>query len=502
MRNFAFPVLTVRDPREGAGARACFRSQDTTFFVLAFGAAASAHAYEPSARSVFNTNKKRMRKYVAIIIFLSVMSAVPLPVVAAAGRADSLHLAVDELFRRGVVTSLQVQVAALRERSAGESVQAARRAALPDLTVGIDAGAIGQPVVFERGLSQPTRPATPDWSQSYAVSLRQPLYDAGRIRRGVKRAGLQRLLAARTAEGDMADVKLTLLGAYLDLMRLYKQEEVLGENIAESERRLADIRRLHREGVVTNNDVLRSELRLREDSLALNEVRNALRLTSQELDVALGLDESTLIVPDTAFLARLPALPAAGGVEACIRAAYDANPSLLGLKTQTDIALTDLATARAAVLPTVSLVAGNTLARPVTRTMTDLFNNTWSVGLSLSVSLSALYKSRPDVSRARHDVALARNAEERQRQTLRMDVRRAWTRHQEAVERIGAMLLSIRQADENYRIMRNRYLNRLAILTDLLDAGTLRLDARLQYVTARTQAVYAYYELLRACGGL
>lgn len=443
-----------------------------------------------------------MKKRIILFVCLLALATGMRPRAAVAAGADSLRLGVDELFRRGVAASLQVQADALRERSAAAGVQAARRAALPELTVGIDAGAIGQPVVFAHGLSGPTRPDTPDWSQSYAVSLRQPLYDAGRIRRGVKRAGLQRRLAERAAEGDVADVKLTLLGAYLDLMRLYKQEEVLGENIAESERRLTDIRRLHREGVVTSNDVLRSELRLRQDSLALSEARNALRLTSQELDVALGLDETTLIVPDTAFLDHLPDAPADGGVEAFIRAAYGANPSLLGLKTQTDVALTDLAAARAAVLPTVSLVEGNTLARPITRTMTDLFNNAWSVGLSVSVSLSALYKNGPDVSRARHAVALARNAVEQLRQTLRMDVRRAWTRHREAVDRTGAMRLSIRQADENYRIMHNRYLNRLAILTDLLDAGTLRLDARLQYVTARTQAVYAYYELLRACGRL
>ncbi len=443
-----------------------------------------------------------MRKRIILFVSLLVVAAGMRPRAVAAAGADSLRLSVDELFRRGVAASLRMQADALRERSAAAGEQAARRAALPELTVGVDAGAIGQPVVFAHGLSDPTRPDTPDWSQSYAVSLRQPLYDAGRIRRGVKRAALQRRLAERAARGDEADVKLALLGAYLDLMRLYKQEEVLGENIAESERRLTDIRRLHREGVVTNNDVLRSELRLREDSLALSEARNALRLTSQELDVALGLDETTLIVPDTAFLDHLPAPPADGGVEAFIRAAYAANPSLLGLKTQTDVALTDLAATRAAVLPTVSLVAGNTLARPITRTMTDLFNNAWSVGLSMSMSLSALYKNGPDVSRARHAVALARNAEEQQRQTLRMDVRRAWTRHREAVDRTGAMRLSIRQADENYRIMRNRYLNRLAILTDLLDAGSLRLDARLQYVTARTQAVYAYYELLRACGRL
>ena len=67
---------------------------------------------------------------------------------------------------------------------------------------------------------------------------------------------------------------------------------------------------------------------------------------------------------------------------------------------------------------------------------------------------------------------------------------------------MDALKLSAKQAEENYRIMRNRYLNQLAILTDLLDADNLRLDAELQLTTARTQVVYTYYELLRAIGEL
>ena len=65
-----------------------------------------------------------------------------------------------------------------------------------------------------------------------------------------------------------------------------------------------------------------------------------------------------------------------------------------------------------------------------------------------------------------------------------------------------ALELSVRQAEENYRIMRNRYMNQLAILTDLLDADNLRLNAELQLTTARTRVVYTYYELQRAAGTL
>lgn len=68
------------------------------------------------------------------------------------------------------------------------------------------------------------------------------------------------------------------------------------------------------------------------------------------------------------------------------------------------------------------------------------------------------------------------------------------------MRRVEALRLSVRQAEENYRIMRNRYLNQLAILTDLLDADRLRLNAELQLTTARTDVIYTYYQLQRAVG--
>ena len=86
-------------------------------------------------------------------------------------------------------------------------------------------------------------------------------------------------------------------------------------------------------------------------------------------------------------------------------------------------------------------------------------------------------------------VSLRKNDEEQKMQRIRMDVRTAFLRHQEALQRVEALQLSVRQAQENYRIMQNRYLNQLAILTDLLDANSVRLNVELQLVTARTRVI-------------
>ena len=52
----------------------------------------------------------------------------------------------------------------------------------PELEVGLNAGILGQPVIFQDGLGNPTYPDCPDWSQNYAVNFTQPLYTGGKIR--------------------------------------------------------------------------------------------------------------------------------------------------------------------------------------------------------------------------------------------------------------------------------------------------------------------------------
>ena len=157
---------------------------------------------------------------------------------------------------------------------------------------------------------------------------------------------------------------------------------------------------------------------------------------------------------------------------------------------------------KASSLPSLSLYASNTLARPVSRTLADMYNNNWNIGLSLSYPLSSLYKNNHKIKESKWMVSLHKNEEEQKKQKIRMEVRTAFLRHKEALQEVEALKLSVRQAQENYRIMQNRYLNQLAILTDLLDANSVLLNAELQLTNTRTHVIYTYYQLQKACGRL
>lgn len=414
--------------------------------------------------------------------------------------AQQTHpLSVDELFRLGIENSLRLKASEIEESIAGEQEKNARTSRLPEIQVGATAGYIGRPTVFRQGLTRPVHPETPDWSHTYAIEITQPLYQGGKIRHTVKRASLEKQLASLRSVSDGAEIKMLLLRNYMDLFTLYKEKEVLARTIEESERRLKDIRQLRKEGVVTRNDEIRSELQLTNDQIAYREAEDNISIVSQQLDVILGLDESWLLAPDTALLYISPPLLSC---EEYIQQAYLNYPEIRMARYQTLLAQNDVELTRADYLPSLSLRAANTLSRPLSSTMEDVFANNWNVALSLSYSLSSLYRNKHKMQEARQYVWLRQNAEEQIGQDIRVNVRSAYIKHNEAADRVRALLLSVRQAEENYRIVQNRYLNQLSILTDVLDASNVRLEAELQLTTARSQVVYTYYQLMRACGNL
>lgn len=418
---------------------------------------------------------------------------------AATAQQHEYPLSIDELFTLGTENSLQLNASRLIESISQEQLGSARSNILPGIDIGVRGGVLGQPVVFKKGLSDPTYPDVPNWSQNYAVEVSQAVYQGGRIRSEISKAEIQTQIAALSTAEDQAGVKLALLRFYMDLFSYYKQREVLSRNIEEAEHRVQDISRMKSQGLVTRNDELRNELQLTNYRLAFQQAENNIAITSQHLAILLGLDESLLIVPDSSLLSRTVAIES---YEYYMQQALDRFPGMQIAKANSRLAMNDIKLAKAAYLPSVALYAGNTLARPVSTSMADLYNNNWTIGLSLSYNLSSLYHNKHRMNAAKQTVALRRNEEGQLEQSLRINIKSTYLHHKEAVDRVEALKLAVRQAEENYRIVQNRYMNQLSILTDLLDASSVRLDAELQLTVARTQTLYTYYELLRASGNL
>ena len=61
---------------------------------------------------------------------------------------------------------------------------------------------------------------------------------------------------------------------------------------------------------------------------------------------------------------------------------------------------------------------------------------------------------------------------------------------------------SVELARQNYEVVNSRYLNQMALVTDMVDASNLRLNAELKEVDARINIVYAYYRMKYVAGDI
>lgn len=410
-------------------------------------------------------------------------------------------LSVAELFDRGLQNSLDIRSSVIKTEISAGKVSLAKNRQLPDIVVGGTVGYVGKPAILDKDFSFMKHTETPSWKQNYQAVITQPIYQGGRIRNNIEKAKLEQEIAELSLEKDKSGLKLWLIGKYLDLFNLYKERAVYAQNVEEAKKRLYDIEKMKEEGMITTNDVLRSQLILTNYELSYKETGNDIILVSQQLDIVLGLDEDMLLEPEQDVLDSRLTIQSENDY---VNQAYTQYPDMRIAQANIDLARNNLKLTRADYLPSLSLQASNTLARPIPNVSPaqDLYLNAWGVTLNLSFHVSAFFDKKHNTNVARQQIELQQVAREQQKQTIRTDVKSAYIKHMEALDRIKALEKSVEQSKENYRIVKNKYYNQLAILTDLLDANTVQLNAELQLTAARTNAIYTYYQLQKVSGNL
>ena len=167
-----------------------------------------------------------------------------------------------------------------------------------------------------------------------------------------------------------------------------------------------------------------------------------------------------------------------------------------------EIASKEVRLAKSDYYPSIALFANNHYDGPIMIEVPVINNNFdyWMVGVGINYNLSSLYRTPRKVQLARSAMTLAEEKEALQLENARNAVFAAYTKYKEAYEKLSVHETSLTLAEENYRIINNRYLNDLVLITEMLDASTTKLNAELEVVNARIDIVYKYYALLRELG--
>ncbi len=249
-----------------------------------------------------------------------------------------------------------------------------------------------------------------------------------------------------------------------------------------------------------NNDVTRYELQMETLLLGLRRLQDQQAILNHQLCNTLGISEVS-IVPDSTIVSQAFAKD---NQQYWQQAALTSSPQMEQSELSTKMAEQQLKLAKSELLPKVAVVAADNFSGPFTYDIPPIDKNInyWYVGVGVRYNLSSLFKQNKKVHQAKTGVLRSQQQQKVVAESLDNQVQQAWTLWQQTYADLDTQKKSVELARQNYEVVNERYLNQLVLITDMLDASNIRLNAELQEVDARINIVYAYYKLKYIAGTL
>ncbi len=418
--------------------------------------------------------------------------------VSAEKSADTLALGIEDVFRMIDSRNRTVQMLRTAVDAAGEGVKAAKDARLPDVKVSANVSYIGDAFLTDRDFSGFTRAATPHFGNGFTVDASQVIYAGGAVKAGIEMAGHG--LKRSTAELDKSRQGLRLMaaGQYLDLYRLNNDIKVYEENIVLTRKLIDDIQARREQGLALANDVTRYELRLETLSLELVRLRNTAEVLNHNLCETLGLQEDAVIGVSLSE----QQIPEYSNLADWQEAARLYSPSIRLAEIDSGTAETQRRIVKAGMLPSVAFVAHDGFNGPITFEVPPIDKNLniWYVGLGINYDLGSLYKSRSKLRQAGFTARQAREAVDVAKESLRNDIKQAYTDYLQSFIELETNRKNLQLATENYQRVYDRYMEQLSLVTDMLDAFNVKLDAEIGVSDAEAERQYRLYKLKYVAG--
>lgn len=332
-------------------------------------------------------------------------------------------------------------------------------------------------------------------SASYALlNAALPIYAGYQIRYGIESSKYLEEAARLDADNDRGAVVLNTINAFDNLYKARAAVDLVNESLEGARQRVKDFSNLEKNGLLPRNDLLKAQLQQSNTELSLLDAENNWRLANINMNLMLGLADTTVLTVNETDLLGSPA--PLKTVEEYVQLSAQNRKDVAALSYRKKAAETGVKAAKGASQPSVALTGGYVaLAVPQIVTVTNAVN----IGVGVKYGLSSLWRNA-GVEEAKAREKQIEASAEILSDNIRLQVNQAYQNYLSAQKKIDVYQTAIAQAEENYKIVRNKFQNQLATTTELLDADVARLQARLNGAFAKADASVAHRKLLQTAG--
>lgn len=418
------------------------------------------------------------------------------------------NMTISQLFQKVEDNSKSLRTSLSGVEAAHLGIESAKSKKLPDLDASLSFSYIGNALITDRDFSNVHGLKSPHFGNNFAFQAQQVVYAGGAINAGIKLAELGKQQAEIGVKLTRQQIRFIALGQYLDLYKIDNRIKVYEKNIELTRQLIDDIKEKQTHGMALKNDITRYELQMESLKLGLTALRNNRSILNHQLCNTLGMNQDSQMNQENQEIQIIPDATIADKTygkegEAYWQTAGTLNSPLLEQSSNAiRIAEQKEKIAKSDLLPKVAFVAADNFDGPILFELppVDKNLNVWYVGVGVKYSLSSLFKSNKRIKQAAVETRQAKEAHAVQAEQLNNNVQAAYVQYQQTYVELETQRKSVELAQQNYDVMNARYLSQLALVTDMVDASNLKLNAELSEVDARINIVYAYYRMKYVAG--
>ena len=395
-----------------------------------------------------------------------------------------------------------IQKSHIEQRISEKEIAVTKNLRLPEVNFNAMYSRLSDLTEYEGGFFSDKHTYTPEPGTvlyDAVTKFDMPIYAGNKINNAIKKSKEENEIAKIKIEKTESDIQLQVTATFLGIYKMMELQKIIGESIKEEQERLKEVKAFKTFGTVTKNEVLRSELQLSDRELHSLTNKKNIKIELQELKTLLQLPEEAEIAIDTTSLLDITPLKD-----------YDfyfketlQNEEMRIANREVDVKKTELKMVKGNYYPKVSLFGNYNLKYPDYMLFTlnrPYLYTIGQIGVEATYNLSGLYKNKTKVQVANLKVDLQENESELVKNEMTDKVFRNHTQYQEILDKLPVTDKALDLANENYRIVKVKYLNQLVLITEMVDADNALLQAKFNKVSTRIDVVMKQYELLHTAG--
>jgi outer membrane protein len=411
-------------------------------------------------------------------------------------------LTLNDAINLGLQNSKQLRISASKLEAMQARVQQVKNQLLPSVNASVNYTRISNNIEpFKIGAPPNENILNPQiLNQSYnRLGVQYGLFTGFRAINTLKSNDFLMKATQLDAEKDKSEIRLNVINAYYNLYKFIVSKRVLEDNLKTLESRLIDTRKFVAQGVALQNDVLKLELSQANLQQSLVDVQSGTDITNFNLDMMLGLPtETQLEIDETSMITKNDVTVST----ALINEALQNRSEIKATEFRQLAGERAVEISRGNYYPLVSVGAAYDYNLPNQRVFPqqDAFKGTWNAGITASYNLVNLYTTKALIQEQEANLAQTVTLKDQLSDGIKMEVNANVSGYKTALQKITLAEKSVTQATENQRLMKMRYTNQVATLTELLEADNLYTQVQLNIVNAKVDAELAYAKLLKSLG--